>query len=257
MSLVLVGVLNVTPDSFSDGGRYVTPEAALDQANLLIKNGAGLLDVGAEATNPFVEPINAEEEIRRLTPILPKLLDKYPGQIMVDTYHPETAEYALNLGRVIINDVTTFRNPDMIDVVVRHQARVVVSHMPLAATSIKQAHQDERIRVDSIYTVRDELLEQIHKLVNAGLLAKNIIGDPGIGFGKTMKTNRDLLTFADLLTDVPIMIGHSRKRFIEEAMGAPDKTDVATNQRAGRIVARTRARYLRVHDPENYQDLTS
>ncbi len=254
-AVILVGILNVTPDSFSDGGQYVETDKALAQADKLMKQGASLLDIGAQATNPYVEPISPEEEIHRLEPILPALINKYPGQLSVDTYHPETAEYALGLGRVIINDVTTFRDPALVEVVARHQTRVIINHMPLAAKTIKQAHTDESIRIDSIYAVRDELLQQINVLLNAGLIAKNIIADPGIGFGKTMKTNYDLLHFAELLSDVPVQIGHSRKRFIEEAMGATDKKDIATNQRAARIAVRAGARYLRVHDPANYHAL--
>lgn len=256
-AVILVGILNVTPDSFSDGGKFINPTDALEQADRLIKQGASIIDVGAEATNPFVEPIAAREEIQRLETILPDLVEKFPGRISVDTHHPETAEYALGLGRVIINDVTTFRNPALVEVVVRYQARVIASHMPLAAQTIKQAHADESIRVDSIYTVRDELLQQINLLVSAGLVAKNIIADPGIGFGKTMRTNYNLLKFAELLPDVPVLIGHSRKRFIAEYMGAADKADLATNQRAARIAVRAGARYLRVHDPENYLSLIS
>lgn len=257
MSVVLVGILNVTPDSFSDGGQFMTAKTALAQAERLIANGAGLLDLGAEATNPFVKPITAKEEIRRLKSILPVLTKKYPGIISVDTYHHETAEFVLNLGDVIINDVTTFRDPAMREVVVRHKAQVIVSHMPLAATSIIQAHHDTTISLNDVNAVKDELLAQIHKLLSAGLPADNIIADPGIGFGKTMTTNKELLEFAKVLPDFPVLIGHSRKRFIQEAMGANDKTDVATNQQAGRIAAEAGARYLRVHDPENYRSLTS
>lgn len=249
----LVGILNITPDSFSDGGKFTNPYEALIQTKRLFDDGAAWVDVGAEATNPSVAaPLSPEEEWQRLEPVLPRLLDLYPGRISLDTYHSETAAKALALGNVILNDVTTFRDPHMIELAVRHGVRCIVSHLPFSASSIAEAHRNPT--VDSIYTVKEELLERVNQMVYAGVSGKNIILDPGIGFGKTMAANYRLLHFASLVPRFPVIIGHSRKRFIEDHYGT-EKTSVESNLRAGRIACRAGARYLRVHDPANYANL--
>ncbi len=259
----LIGILNVTPDSFSDGGRFFTPVNALTQAKQLFADGAALIDVGAQATNPFVQPILADEEWARLAQVLPALLNEFPGRLSLDTFNPEVAEKALALGDIIINDVTTFRNPKLIDVIASHQSACIISHLPLAATSIQDAHQNYKI--DSAQQVLDELMQQRQKLLDAGVKPGKIMLDPGIGFGKTMRLNWELLSFAQLvLEDQAVVIGFSRKRFLatDQSSGEPlpgaDKLSKERNLEAATIAVQSskdRPLYLRVHDVDWYKEL--
>ncbi len=261
----LIGILNVTPDSFSDGGKFLDPTKAVAQANKLFADGANIVDIGAEATNPFVEPISANEEWDRLKEVLPALMEQFPGRLSLDTYHPQTAQKALDIGPIIINDVTTFRDSKLIEVVARHKAKCIVSHMPLAATSINDAHSN--FHIDNGDQVKDELLAQRHKLLDAGLPPQNIILDPGIGFGKTMRLNWELLSFAKLFpTPQAIALGHSRKRFLatDEKTGKPlpepeklKNSRVRNLKAAGIAITASKQHkfYLRVHDVSLYDDL--
>src|SRR5579884_3300809 len=202
----LVGVLNITPDSFSDGNLFMEPKKALEQADKMFAEGAALVDVGAESTRPGAKPLSPEEEWRRLAPVLKVLVKKYPGRISVDTYHSETAEKALELGEVIINDVTGLSNPAMMKVVARHKAKVIVSHLP--GRDIQAAHRGKL--VDSVEGIRTDLLAKAGQLQDRGLDKEQIILDPGIGFGKTAELNAKLVEFAKELTDYKVMIGYSR-----------------------------------------------
>lgn len=242
----LVGILNLTPDSFSDGGQFVAPQTALAHARKLFADGASLVDVGAESTRPGATPLTAQQEWQRLEPVLPTLIKEYPGQISLDTYHPETAERALVLGDVIINDVTGMDNPDMVAVVAKHKARCIVSHLP--GTNVQIAHTQKP--VDSVQQIIDDLLAKVAELGDKGVPATNIILDPGIGFGKTMELNRELLTFPRLLPEYKVMIGYSRKRFLGEDRMAP-----APNLAAGRVAIAAGAAYLRVHDVAGHKQL--
>jgi dihydropteroate synthase len=254
MQVQLVGILNVTPDSFSDGGQFFDSKAALVQAQKLFADGAAIVDVGAEATNPKVAPISADEEWQRLKDVLPDLMQRFPDKLSLDTYHSETAEAALKLGDIIINDVTTFRDPKLVAVVARHKARCMVSHMPLQATSITDAHAN--FRLDDAQQVKDELLQQRQVLIDAGVSPANIILDPGIGFGKSMRLNWELLEFAKLVPNEIVMLGASRKRFLgtdpktgEVLPGSDElRADPEQSLKAARIATHAGVRYLRVHD---------
>ncbi|HSE60812.1 MAG TPA: dihydropteroate synthase [Candidatus Saccharimonadales bacterium] len=243
----LVGILNITPDSFSDGGAYSNPAVAFAHADALFEDGASLVDVGAESTRPGAEPIDPYEEWRRLEPLLTALLAFRPGRISVDTYHPETADSALALGDVIINDVTGMNNPEMREVVAGRKARCIISHLP--GLDIQAAHKGRL--VDDISVVRNDLLQKVALLGDAGLPADRIILDPGIGFGKTPALNWRLLEFAREVPNHQVMIGYSRKRFLGE-----DRMQLAPNVRAGRIAAKAGAAYLRVHDVAGHYALT-
>ncbi|TAL14727.1 dihydropteroate synthase [Patescibacteria group bacterium] len=236
----LVGILNVTPDSFSDGGNFIDPETAIQQADQLFNDGATLVDIGAESTRPNAEVLSDEKEWSRLEPILKVLIPKYPGKLSLDTYHPSTVKKAWAIGPIIINDVTGFNNPEMVNAVAKLRANVIVSHLPPDMT-IQQAH--ELTPVTSVDQVKDELLEKAKELEAAGLSRKQIILDPGIGFGKTPEVNRQLLSFARLVPQYAVMIGYSRKRFLGE-----NRMDVAVNLEAGTIATKSGAVYLRVHD---------
>lgn len=242
----LVGVLNITPDSFSDGGQFVDPAAALRQAIKLFDDGASLVDIGAESTRPRAVPISTEVEWQRLLPVLQQLIKRYPEQISVDTYHPETVDRVLDLGDVIINDVTGMNDPAMVEAVVRHQARCIISQLP--AADPQAAHNGKLI--DDEQVIIDDLLAKAELLQKKGLPKDRIILDPGIGFGKTPRLNRELLGFAAKIPDYPVMIGYSRKRFLGD-----DRMELAPNLEAGRIAAAAGAAYLRVHDVAGHRPL--
>lgn len=235
----IVGILNLTPDSFSDGGKYNSYDAAIQRAEKLFAEGATIVDVGAESTRPNAEQLSAEEEWDRLDIILPELIKKYPGRISLDSYHPENIEKALNIGPVIVNDVTGMTNPAMIDVVLKYKPIYIVSQIPNA--DIQVVHKGELI--DDVNVVRDDLLRKKQILVDGGMPPEGIILDPGIGFGKTMELNAELLEFAKLMPSEKVMIGYSRKRFLGE-----NRMEIEPNLQAGRKAIASGAAYIRVHD---------
>lgn len=238
----LVGILNVTPDSFSDGGKYIDADAALVQADRLFADGAVMVDVGAESTRPKAEALIHEEEWGRLAHVLPLLLGKYASKISLDTYHPDTVRRAAEYGECIINDVTSFNNPEMMEVAADLDWGCVISHLPAKfGADIQAAHVGELIT--SAEQVRDELLARRQALIDRGVDADKIILDPGIGFGKTPELNWELLRFAEMVVGCDVMIGYSRKRFLGE-----DRMNIEPNLEAGRIAIESGAKYLRVHD---------
>lgn len=247
MSMVqLVGILNVTPDSFSDGGRFFTLEAAMNQAKQLFTDGASFIDIGAESTRPGATPLTPDEEWHRLEPLLNILLPAYSGKISLDSHHPETIERALSIGPAIVNDVTGMNNPAMVAVVSKLKPRVIISHLP--GMDIQKAHQSAPI--SSVEEVKRDLLAKAEMLQNKGLSQAQIILDPGIGFGKTMELNKLLLRFAEQVPGYKVMIGYSRKRFLGE-----DRMELAPNLEAGKVAIASGATYLRVHDVAGHQQL--
>jgi len=242
----LVGILNVTPDSFSDGGEFFSPEAAIKQAKQLFADGASMVDVGAESTRPNAIALTANQEWQRLEPVLKALLPLYPHKISLDTYHPETIRRAFGLGPVVVNDVTGMNNPDMVAVVSELKPTVIVSHLP--GTDVQEAHRLPS--VSNIEQVKQDLLAKAQMLKDNGLKQDQIILDPGIGFGKTMELNKQLLMFATQVPGYKVMIGYSRKRFLGE-----HRMDLEPNVEAGKLAAANGAAYLRVHDVAGHRRL--
>lgn len=242
----LVGILNVTPDSFSDGGKFLDPEAAIKQLEKLFADGASLVDIGAESTRPNATPLSPEEEWQRLELILSTALKRWPGKISLDTYHPETVRKAFELSPVIVNDVTGMNDPEMIEVVTELQATCIVSQHP--HMSLQLAHQT--MPVSTVEEVKHDLLAKALILSHKGLWQNQIILDPGIGFGKTMELNRKLLEFAREVPDYEVMIGYSRKRFLGE-----NRMDISVNLEAGKTALASGAAYLRVHDVKGHAAL--
>jgi dihydropteroate synthase len=274
----LVGILNMTPDSFSDGGLYRTPEAALAHAENLFMQGADIVDVGAESTNPIKseQPLTNDAELERLFPVLDKLLPQYAGRISVDSYHPETiAGIADRFGASFIaNDVTGMNNPHMREVVAAYGLPTFVSHLPFRfGTDIRAAHKDPGCDPD---TVLEEQLERRRQLIALGLSADKIVLDPGIGFGKTPHESWQLLHYGRAVHEhfpkTKVMVGHSRKRFLaydEHTGELPDRLPSNTaqsalevrysdkrNREAARIAIQHGANLLRVHSPMIYRGLT-
>lgn len=210
----IMAVLNVTPDSFSDGGRYQTCEAALQQARRLIAEGAAILDIGGESTRPGAEPVSAAEELRRVIPVL-EALQHDAVRLSIDTMKPEVADAALRAGATLINDVGGLRDPAMIEVAARHHSGVVIMHM----RGTPQTMRGLTDYGDVVAEVKQYLAAQASLARAAGI--DEIILDPGIGFAKTGAQSftllRRLSEFEEL--DCPILIGPSRKSFLASLPG--------------------------------------
>lgn len=242
----LVGILNITPDSFSDGGLYLDPAAIIERANQLFSDGAAIIDIGAESTRPNAIPLTAEAEWKRLEPVIKALIIKYPGKISLDSYRPATIRRALTEGPIIVNDVTGLNNAKMMSLVKELKPTVIVSH--LDGIDIQKAHI--AIPTKDANSVKEQLLQKASELLKSGFSKDQIILDPGIGFGKTMELNKKLLTFAELVPGFNVMIGYSRKRFLGE-----NRMELEPNLKAGKVAAAHGAAYLRVHDVKGHQSL--
>ncbi len=213
---LVMGILNITPDSFSDGGRYENVAAALQQMKDLCDAGADIIDIGAESTRPYNggKPISAKEELERLLPVLEPIIKACPLPISVDTYKPEVAEKALAMGADMINDVWGLQHDaDMAAVVAKHRVPVVVMH--------NRAASEEK--TDIMKALLDFFAESITIADQAGIARDKIIIDPGIGFGKTTAQNLEIVSRLDELKilGMPILLGTSRKRFIGEVLELP------------------------------------
>jgi dihydropteroate synthase len=242
----LVGILNITPDSFSDGGLYMTPDKALEQADKLFTDGAKFVDVGAESTRPGAKPLSHSEEWLRLEPVITVLASRYPDRISLDTYHPETADKALSLGKFIINDVSGMSNPVMAEIIIGYKAKCIICHLPVS--DIQASHRGKLI--NDVVIVKNDLISKAEKLHKKGLLNDQIILDPGIGFGKTTELNWRLLDFANEIPTYQVMVVYSRKRFLGE-----QRMEIEPNLEAGRRAIQAGAAFLRVHDVDAHSQL--
>jgi len=214
---LLMGVLNVTPDSFSDGGRWRQTEDAVQQGLKMAREGAEILDIGGESTRPGATPVCAEEELHRILPVIETLAKQTSASLSVDTQKPEVARAALRAGASIINDIGGLRNPVMREELLRSGAAGIAMHMQGTPATM----QNSPCYDDVVLEVRDYLLETLHLCENDGIAAENIALDPGIGFGKTTEHNRTLLKeLAQLQTlGRPLLIGVSRKSFLSVLSG--------------------------------------
>jgi len=217
---VVMGVLNVTPDSFYDGGRYFDPEAACRRALEMIEEGADVIDVGGESTRPGAEPVPAEEEIRRVVPVIQRLAGSVKTPISVDTYKARVAEAALKAGAAIVNDVTGLqKDPEMASVAAAYGAAVVVMH----SKGDPRTMQLNPTYRDVVREVKEYLERGCERAIRAGVPEDRIWIDPGIGFGKTVEHNLTLLrSLRELRTlGFPILVGTSNKSVIGHVLGVP------------------------------------
>ena len=245
----LFGILNVTPDSFSDGGDFLDPEAAARHAELLLDEGADVIDVGGESTRPGSDPVSEEEELRRVVPVIRKLLEARPGAVVsVDTYRATTAEAALDAGARVVNDVTALRgDPRMARLVADAGCPVVLMHM----LGEPKTMQREPRYGDVVGEVRHFLEERAGHANAAGVAAENVILDPGIGFGKTPDHNLSLLRRLDAIVNLgfPVLLGASRKRFLGTVTGAEEAKERVFGTVATTVLGYERgATLFRVHD---------
>jgi len=244
---VWMGIVNTTPDSFSDGGAFLAPERAVAQARHLVDQGAHLLDLGAESTRPGAEPVSETEELRRLLPCLAAILPEISVPISVDTTKAEVAEQALRMGARIINDISglTF-DPRMAEVCARYQAGVICMHIQ----GTPQTMQQNPTYQDVVPEVCEWLAERLEWLERQGVARTTVALDPGLGFGKTAEHNLQLLRGIPQLRQLgrPLCVGHSRKRFLHRFLGraVDDRTFATVGISVG--AALHGAEILRVHD---------
>lgn len=248
----IVGILNITPDSFSDGGRYNDTNRALYKAEQMFSEGADMVDIGAESTRPGADEVVMEEEWRRLEPVLDRLRQYFPARsFSIDTRHAEIVRRAAACWspELTINDVSGLTDKRMVEVVAVNGLRVIVNHLPVrAAGSIAAAHSGPKM--SSPWEVRDQLVTTYLKAVAQGVKPENIILDPGIGFGKTRELNRELVGFAALMPSFSIMTGYSRKRFL-----GLHRMEAAANTAAGYRAVLAGTDFLRVHDVAAHRDM--
>ena len=246
---VIVGVLNVTPDSFSDGGDFLGPERAVARAATMLDEGAQIIDVGGESTRPGSDPVSPEEEARRVVPVIRGIVAERPGAIVsVDTYRSGTAEAALSAGASVVNDVTALRgDPRLAEVVADARCPVILMHM---LGEPKTMQRDPRYG-DVVREVRGFLAGRAERAVAAGVGEENIILDPGIGFGKTLEHNLALLNHLDSIVELgfPVLVGASRKSFIGGITGVGEAKERVPGTVATTVLAYERgATLFRVHD---------
>jgi dihydropteroate synthase len=246
---VLVGILNITPDSFSDGGDYLDPEAAAARAANILDEGARVVDIGGESTRPGSDPVSPDEEMRRVVPAIERLVANRPAAVVsVDTYHAVTARAALWAGACIVNDVTALRgDPRMVALVVEAGCPVVLMHMKDEPKTMQREPRYD----DVVREVRDFLAERAEFAVSAGVKPENVIVDPGIGFGKTLDHNLALLRDLDVIVDLgfPVLVGASRKSFLGTITGVEVANERVFGTVATSVMAYERgATFFRVHD---------
>ena len=239
---LVMGVLNVTPDSFSDGGRFFDPDAAIGHARRMVAEGADILDIGAESTRPYggAEAVSLDEEMRRLEPVLPAVLS-LGVPVSVDTMKAEVAAYALAAGAAIVNDVWGLqRDPDMARVVAERGAPVLVMHNREKADPA----------IDIMADIRAFFERSLEIAEKAGIARDRIVLDPGIGFGKTPDQSLIVIArFAELKSfGLPLMIGASRKRFIDKVSPAPPDRRLGGSLAAHLAAVENGAAIVRTHD---------
>jgi len=246
MAVQIMGVLNITPDSFSDGGRFEHLDAAIAGAHRLCEEGAAIVDVGGESTRPGADSVSAAVEMARVIPVIEAIRAQCTASISIDTSKPEVMEAAVAAGAAMINDVMALRTPGAVETARDLQVPVCLMHMQgLPRTMQKNPHYD-----DVVAEVREFLLHRVDACVGAGIDEAKIIIDPGFGFGKTLQHNLSLLAKLDVLVDTgyPVLVGLSRKSMIASMLGRPVDERVAASAALALIAAQKGAHMVRVHD---------
>jgi dihydropteroate synthase len=241
-----MGVLNVTPDSFSDGGRFAALPAALAQAKRLAGEGAAIIDVGGESTQPGAAPVDVEEELRRVIPVIERLVKSLTLPVSVDTSKPEVMRAAIAAGASMINDVTALRAPGAIEAVADSDVAICLVHMQGEPRTM----QKEPLYTDVLAEVRDFLRGRVARCVEAGIAVSRLVIDPGFGFGKTVEHNLELLRrLPELAADGhPVLAGLSRKSMIGKLTGREDGERLGGSLVLATLAILAGARIVRVHD---------
>ena len=238
-----MGVLNITPDSFSDGGKYLDIKKAIKQAKQMVADGADIIDIGGESSRPGAKPITPEVELKRVAPVIEKLAKEIKIPISIDTYKPKVADACLKLGANIINDITGIDN-EMREIAAKYKANVIIMHMQK-----KPQNMQENIAYNNIISdIKSFLQKRVDKARKAGI--KNIIIDPGIGFGKTVENNLEILNSLSEFKNIhcPILIGTSRKSFIGAITGESENNRLDGTIASSVAAIINGANIVRVHD---------
>lgn len=251
---LLMGILNVTPDSFSDGGQFTVVDRAVEQGLKLAADGASMIDIGGESTRPGAEPVDLDEELRRTIPVIRALVTQLAVPISIDTTKAEVARQALEAGAQIVNDVSglTF-DPEMLNVCRQFDAGICLMHIQ----GTPQTMQQNPHYSDVVTEVIEFLHTQVDRCLMAGIPAERMCVDPGIGFGKTAEHNLALLTsVARMQRDLqrPVLIGHSRKRFLAKLLGRSVEERLAGTVGVSIALAEQGCDVLRVHDVREVRD---
>jgi len=242
----IMGILNVTPDSFSDGGRYTDLDAAVEAARAMRADGADIIDVGGESTRPGADSVSAGEELERVIPVIRAIREEGCQAISIDTSKPEVMAAAVAAGATMINDVMALRAEGAVEAARDLGVPVCLMHMQgLPRTMQKNPSYD-----DVVIEVRDFLLGRVEACASAGLDARRLMIDPGFGFGKTLEHNLTLLANLDVLVDtgIPVLVGLSRKSMIAKMLDRPVGNRAAASAALALLAVQRGASMVRVHD---------
>ena len=247
-----MGVMNITPDSFSDGGKLSTLEHAIGHAKKLIEEGADILDVGGESTRPGAAPVGLQEELDRVIPVIEALKERFDTRVSVDTHKPQVMKASINVGVDMLNDVTALADPDSFAVAAESTLPICVMHMQGEPRTM-QANPT----YDNVVSNVSHFLASISKrCIEAGVDAERIIIDPGLGFGKNLEHNLKLLAAVPELCDLgfPVLIGGSRKSMIDHLLGRPVNERMPASIALAAQAALNGAAIVRVHDVQETFD---
>ena len=242
----VMGIVNVTPDSFSDGGKFASTNLAVEHALKLIAEGADILDIGGESTRPNAQPVSLEDELSRVIPVIEALSKISTVPLSIDTYKPEVMRQAIAAGADIVNDVRALQEPSALEIVARSNVGVCLMHMQ----GTPQTMQLEPYYADVVSEVRQFLVERMHAVLAQGIAKNRILLDPGFGFGKTRAHNIALIQHLDKFTEIgqPLLVGLSRKSVLGSIAGGDEGQRLYASLAASVISAMKGAKILRVHD---------
>jgi dihydropteroate synthase len=242
----VMGIINVTPDSFSDGGKYVAVDMAVAHARQLIDEGADILDIGGESTRPGAEPVSLQQELARVIPVIEALSSTTPVPLSIDTYKPEVMRAAIHAGAHIANDVRALQEHGALEVVASSDAGVCLMHMQ----GMPQTMQLNPTYGDVVLEVEQFLMERVNTCLASGISAERILLDPGFGFGKTKQHNIALIQHLGDLADLgyPLLVGLSRKSVLGKIAGGDEQQRLHAGLAASVISVLKGAKIVRVHD---------
>jgi dihydropteroate synthase len=243
---LVMGILNITPDSFSDGGQYLDFDQALKRAETMIEEGADIIDIGGESTRPGSDPVSADEELKRITPIIRALQKHSNIVISVDTYKPRVMEQVIDMGVGMINDVFALQQPGAIDVIKKSNVGICLMHMQ----GTPKTMQLNPTYQDVVNEVKLFLEERANSLIAEGVKTERIILDPGFGFGKTFEHNISLLQNLESFQTLkfPLLVGLSRKSFIRKILSGDPDDHLSGSISAAILSIVKGAKIVRVHD---------
>jgi dihydropteroate synthase len=253
---LLMGIVNVTPDSFSDGGRFLDAEAAIEHGLRLVGEGADILDIGGESTRPASEPVPAGEELNRVIPVIERLAATTHVPISIDTSKAEVARRALQAGARIVNDISGLRfDPAIVDVCSEFRCGIVCMHIQGTPQTMQANPQYD----DVVAEICDYFRQRLESLQRHGIPAERVVLDPGVGFGKTAQHNIEILSHIDQLRSLgrPVLIGHSRKRFLQKVVNREVDERLFGTVGVSVGLALQHVDILRVHDVAANRDAIS